>query len=209
LQGKKQWDRKYTRIDWTYEVMPKPNERKFVSWLDPEATEEKPRNLTNPNSLVKWVGGYYNWLILHFMTSHDIGAVYAMNTSEVAKYIRSGLSNHADPVIVSFDGSRHDANQDALKHRLIDIALIKTLMPLFIARNACSPWQIDMLNRMLTTPVHELKAFYPGGDRKTRRMMFRATLHGTTISGHPTFTTFGNTMGVLAYVRFVAHLADV
>jgi hypothetical protein len=35
------------------------------------------------------------------------------------------------------------------------------------------------------------------------------TIKGTTFSGHPTRTTFGNTMRVLLYAGFVAHKANI
>lgn len=34
-------------------------------------------------------------------------------------------------------------------------------------------------------------------------------MNGTVFSGHPTRTTWGNTMRVLSYAHFIAYLADI
>ncbi len=50
-------------------------------------------------------------------------------------------------------------------------------------------------------------AFVNGFDNKHR--VLKATIVGTVFSGHPTRTTFGNTLRVIFYMKYAYHLAGI
>lgn len=50
-----------------------------------------------------------------------------------------------------------------------------------------------------TVPV---TAYYPG--TKDTKVMIKAKLRGTTFTGHPTSTTFGNTWRMFFYSKYIA-----
>jgi len=55
-----------------------------------------------------------------------------------------------------------------------------------------------------TVPV---TAFYPG--TKDTKVMMSGLLRGTTFTGHPTSTTFGNTWRMFFYSKFIAKQENV
>lgn len=44
---------------------------------------------------------------------------------------------------------------------------------------------------------------------KKRVKLISATIHGTVSSGHPTRTTFGNTLRVIHYYKFILNEANI
>ncbi len=44
---------------------------------------------------------------------------------------------------------------------------------------------------------------------KRRRRLLQAQIYGTVSSGHPTRTTFGNTLRVIHYYKFILHEANI
>lgn len=55
---------------------------------------------------------------------------------------------------------------------------------------------VDAVIKAITSPYVRVTARYQG----SRRVMFKCTLTGTTFSGHPTRTTFGNTLRSILYM---------
>jgi hypothetical protein len=45
--------------------------------------------------------------------------------------------------------------------------------------------------------------------KKNKNLMFTADITGTTFTGHPTATTFGNTWRMFFYTSFMAHKANI
>jgi len=51
------------------------------------------------------------------------------------------------------------------------------------------------------------KAYVIGLDGKTK--VVSVTIQGTVFSGHPTRTTFGNTLRVIFYIRYALYLSGI
>lgn len=45
--------------------------------------------------------------------------------------------------------------------------------------------------------------------KKSKIKLFSGKVKGTVFSGHPTRTTFGNTLRVITFVKFILYLADI
>jgi len=50
-------------------------------------------------------------------------------------------------------------------------------------------------------------AYVIGFDGKVK--VLKSTIRGTVFSGHPTRTTFGNTLRVIFYMRYAFHLSNI
>jgi hypothetical protein len=67
--------------------------------------------------------------------------------------------------------------------------------------------QKNEILKSLKTLTVKVEAYYMY--LKGKNLMFSADLTGTTFTGHPTATTFGNTWRMYFYTRFFAHKANI
>lgn len=62
-----------------------------------------------------------------------------------------------------------------------------------------------MICKAVNEKVARVTMFYPG----TKRKMLEAKVKGTTFTGHPYCTTFGNTLRMWSYVSFICEKAGI
>ena len=60
----------------------------------------------------------------------------------------------------------------------------------------------EILLKNLTSNVNAFKCYYK---RKNKNTMMKGKFKGTVYSGHPTRTTFGNTIRLIALIKFLKH----
>ena len=69
----------------------------------------------------------------------------------------------------------------------------------------------DIIREKLLVAITETKTRFKINDclSKKRTPILKGVINGTVFSGHPTRTTLGNTLRVLSYAWYIAHLAQV
>jgi len=66
-------------------------------------------------------------------------------------------------------------------------------------------------NEYLYSFLYDLDAKFESTVKVGKRKVafLKGTLHGTVFSGHPTRTTFGNSLRVILYKRYIMHKAGI
>ena len=129
--------------------------------------------------------------------------VHGCTNDSLAKKIQTELSTMpaGRKCFFSLDGSSHDSNQHeelliAVDNKFIDMFF----NDIYFASNLPTVYR-ERVKDMLTSTVLDFVTYYKG-NKWGRRPMMKGKLRGTTFTGHPMRTTFGNTIRVMSYVRF-------
>jgi len=111
------------------------------------------------------------------------------------------IGKYGKPVGVSTDFSSHDSNQHAEIIDGVDSALWRKLLPVIFPMLELPQRMFFMLLDSITGL--NTKLLYKVSCFKKLRTYFSCLLFGTVTSGHPTRTTFGNTLRVIMYYSFI------
>jgi hypothetical protein len=109
---------------------------------------------------------------------------------------------------LSWDGSQHDSRQ---KPELIDCVDTPFVQGVFHHVMSCLDFpgylwgEVYRCLTQMKVPV----ICYGKSKKGRRKVLFEGQLNGTTFSGHSIRTTLGNTLRVIAYAKYVCHLAKI
>jgi len=186
------------------EIFAKEEEKQYKECRFYEGIEDyKVRNIFNPREAVKAMGGY----MVHIMSkalkqTKTFGENYSCAKSPE---VLDGLITQAcrtvnDWIVFTYDGEFHDVHQHKRFLSDVDNRIIEECVPLIMRRLGFTIAHIialvDNMTR-LETPVrlYRRDKRLPRGHKLT--MILEGTIHGTVFSGHPSRTSFGNTLRIL------------
>lgn len=190
------------KINQTFEVMQKNYE---IGYAKEVKGSVKPRFLCCPHESLRALLGPYNWVLTDLLKlvfneyDTNLSVVYGMNSGEVQDRIEKKIKEIKGCVeFLCFDGSAHDSNQHLPILEMVD----KVVMDDWVRKFMCFMDLPPQFNHQILDNLYRreapIKAYYP----YTRSLMFRGKITGTTFTGHPTRTTFGNSLRVALYVKF-------
>lgn len=157
----------------------------------------RPRNLFNPSSECKAVGGLLARLMIKVMKTVEPGFISGYSEEDLAQKFKADAalygidSNSAD--FFSYDGSSHDAHQHPELIEMVDHTIMRRILP-------------ELLNKTeVPAHLHEhvIKQLTLSTVKFTSKTGMRGEMTGTVFSGHPTRTTLFNTLRSILYNRFV------
>lgn len=178
------------KITTAFELMQKGHETNIR-----HEDDVKPRGLFNPHATVKAVLGIVNQWLLHFAKQMYPELVLGLNCSQLEERFNTLYHLFADPSYVSFDGASFDAHQNPMLIRAVDLEIYKALWPLLLPGLVEMELSLPLINevwRALTIMDITFIMYYPA--TQSRRIMLKGVLSGTTYTGSPTRTTFGNSL---------------
>jgi hypothetical protein len=108
---------------------------------------------------------------------------------------------------VSLDFSSHDSNQHAELLEMVDNETWRELLREIYPILDISLEHFDDILQAITSLDSVLESKIKIG--KLYRKIFKATIRGTVTSGHPTRTTFGNTLRVILFYRYMFMKAGI
>jgi hypothetical protein len=185
----------------------KPDEKQHHKgaddWDAVDCSKYKSRNIYNPKEQVKGVCGWFMQIIMNALktsSSFKNNFVSGMTPSKISEVVTNAYYKCANPVFVSWDGSRHDSLQHLYFLEDVDNALLRDVVPVVGRMVGFTSLQIqaviDNLTALHTDVTMSVKQ--PGCSNQSKlNVILKAKVHGTVFSGHPSRTTFGNTMRIL------------
>lgn len=168
------------------------SKREIQAWID--GSDPKARNISAPNSEVKYVMGPVIWQLEYIFGEHFHGYCGAANYDDMAAYYTKCL-NRGLELVAQGDGSAFDLSQTH-ESKYIDRLVYDWLSDNQKITHVDPEVFRSIANRRFRKLV--LKTFYEGRVVKLGEIMLDATVG----SGAPD-TTFGNTLRMAVYNRFV------
>jgi hypothetical protein len=193
-------------MDWkcnpTFEAMVKANEYNFCVEGDPKQLT-RPRIIFCPSAAYRALHGVYNAHILKALKEtwhkdNQLIAAYGYNCEETASLIKHAQKSIGKTSFFGYDGSSHDANQHVELIKAVDCNFHREFLPCYGIRQKPDLQEYLLLARHLTSTIVPFKAYYPG----TRNILARGKVNGTVFTGHPTRTTFGNTLRIGLFLKY-------
>jgi hypothetical protein len=201
--------KKDAQIPLLLQCMMKTNESSYPDvTLTPDqvADQVRPRAIFNPSEQNKAVIGWINWVLIKLIKKVLPSFVHGLDIEKLEILIEERLrALGVGTLILSGDGKGHDSLQHAWWIDCVDNTVTRILMPALAARLGLSKLEHDSILRSLTSLLIPFVAYYPG----TKRIMMRGHLWGTVFSGHPTRTTFGNTLRMYILYKVIMKLAHI
>jgi hypothetical protein len=106
-------------------------------------------------------------------------------------------------VVIDLDGSSHDAHQHREYIEAVDNQFLEAnLRRIFDAAELPYHW-FHRVKKVLSDTTAKVIA------KNKKELVLSGVIQGTTFSGHPTRTTFGNSLRVMTYVRFAMSLGRI
>lgn len=199
-----------------FEVMSKGDEVNFK-----EEFENRARNLFNPCELIKMYGGFLNTNALEFLNA-VIGPeanfdgrksngmfIYGLNTAGLEDALtKLSLINPSLTLGLATDGSAHDAHQRSQLLEAVDCYFWEKFMVEIHQYWQDNPHCFAYMSNFLQQTSYKIK-MNSAGRMNEQQKVVSGTIYGTTFTGSPTLTTFGNSLRVLLYHQFIAERANV
>lgn len=201
--------KKDAQIPLLLQCMMKTNESSYPDVaLSPQevADQVRPRAIFNPSEQNKAIIGWINWILIKLIKRVLPSFVHGLDFEKLEVLIEDRIrALGVGTLILSGDGKGHDSLQHAWWIDCVDNVVTRILMPAISARVGLSKLECESILRSLTALLIPFVAYYPG----TKRIMMRGNLWGTVFSGHPTRTTFGNTLRMYILYKVIMKVARV
>lgn len=189
--------------------MMKNNETAYVDQrLTPEQvnTQNRPRAIFNPPDENKAILGWMNHILIQLVKAACPAFVHGLDLDELeARMTQQVEELGADIAAIAGDGSGHDSHQHYWWIECVDNVVLGQVIPEICARLGLDKRHCDAILKAATMLEIPFVVFYPG----TRNKLMKGFILGTVFSGHPTRTTFGNTLRVIILYQVVMDLARV
>lgn len=157
------------------------------------------RVIWNPDPELKVFLGTLNYNILKLLKSTDKGYASGLTPEELESRIQEAFRTIADPYLISTDGSAHDSSQRDWWIRTVDNAIFKKLGVFLCLQAGMSAGEAEATYAAAVSTEMAFIMDYAG----TRNPMITGKVKATVYSGHPSRTTFGNSVRVMALFRAV------
>lgn len=193
----------YSKISRKYEIMVKTNETEML----PER-KNRPRCIFNPSPQTKMVLGCINQHLIHSLKTSSRGREFicGLNNENLATKFQeaiSDLAKNGKVLAIPLDGSSHDAHQHASLIEIVDNTYIDQTYNSIALKAGINP----SMDRQILMALKSTRADFVAGPRKMPYIS--GFISGTTFSGHPTRTTFGNSLRVIMYIRYAMHNGSI
>jgi hypothetical protein len=171
---------------------------------------KKERNIFDIMPEVKAVLGCISHNMMSYAKKHPLlgpSIVQAENTSDFVDRVNNHLHELGDLQVISFDSSSHDAciSTELLE---VDALIIRRLVP-----NICRHLGFDNVETeaVMAALLQKVVPFvrFQKVHRFKRFKAMTGRLLGTVVSGHPTRTTFGNTIRQVLMNFYIAYLLHI
>jgi len=194
----------------TMDIVVKPDEKQHHTGVygDLFSASYKPRNIFNPSEQVKGVGGWIMWNLMKVVKKDSIlsdNFAAGKSPNELEDIMTKYYHKIPNPVFVSWDGHRHDSLQHAWFLEDVDNEILRACVPMVCAKLGLNHSQTTAILENLTALSVKVRAMgrHRGVSAKhSVNLLMEAMVFGTVFSGHPSRTTFGNTIRILVLVMF-------
>lgn len=164
------------------------------------------------NDQIKVIGGLVNYNCLKALYNLAINMdkefyLGYYDNNEKAKIIGEVARRFKNPVFISNDGSSHDSNQHFELLQIIDEPISRRFAEMIAKTHSWNEKQTSVATAIVAS--HDMPFTTWTKVEGKRRLLASGTLHGTVFSGHPTRTTFGNSVRVYLYTDYIMHLAKI
>jgi len=164
----------------------------------------RPRNICSPSGELLGVCNHINFIALACLKKVFPSYTSYLPHDELQERIYTEarrVERNGEITCISSDFSSHDSNQHASLIDGVDNYLWREFLPHIYPYLGLPSTLYNETLLAITSLDTTLEYYVKIG--KQRRKLFRATLNGTVTSGHPTRTTFGNTMRVSLYWMYL------
>jgi len=176
-------------------------------------TNIRPRSLFSPSPEARVWGGYFIYVLLKYIKPIYPQFTHGLNASELADKIYEDCSAKdllCDSTFVDYDGSQHDSTQHISLIEGIDTYIINKLFNDVLSSSEIPVVLVEQIKFLLTSSqlnfmVQYREKILP----KITSKMVEGKIVSTVFSGHPSRTTFGNTMRVIYYLKFILYMARI
>jgi hypothetical protein len=180
----------WVRNNRPYELLIKRNEL----ILEEKGKEKwRPRCIFNPPIGVKPMLGSINKILIETLKIVYPGFICGYSDQQLSEKFSREIFSLEDPVAICLDGSSHDAYQHADYIQKADIKLARAIAP-YLTKLGFDDQEAKFIRHHLE--LEKIKYVF----KENKETPIRGTISGTTFSGHPTRTTFGNSVRVLLYI---------
>lgn len=90
-------------------------------------TDIKPRNLFNPSPSLKALGSYLGQSLINWARENVFGFMVGYNTGDLCDALNAAYRKLKDPVVVTWDGSNHDAHQFEELIKIVDVPILDAI----------------------------------------------------------------------------------
>lgn len=215
IRGKELFDAKPI-IPNEMEIVVKPDEKQHHKIGNPDVFSDKykPRNIYNPKEQVKGVCGWVMQIIMGLTKKYSSMALnFAAGCSpeELCNRLTKCYNSLSDPVFLYWDGARHDSLQHIWFLRDVDNKILCDAMPVLGPYLGMTSAQIDAIVANLTALWTDVTLTQKIKNMRKKQIirLLKARVYGTVFSGHPSRTTFGNTIRILFLSMFIAHKCGI
>jgi len=181
----------------------------FMKTRESSLSIGRPRFLTNPPDCWKVISGAVNYNIIHALKQTCPGFCHGFNNDQLQERINKLLKNYQDPVFISLDGSAFDSTQYEPLLQAIDVKIVDFYLPIIYPHLGLYKFMYPNIRKHLRNTTCRVKMYWQKKINKRTQLMADLKLRGTVTSGDPLRTTLGNTMRLLSYLEYIAHLAGI
>jgi hypothetical protein len=193
------------------EIVVKPDEKQHHSIGRPDLYSDKykPRNIYNPKEQVKGVCGWVMQILMQMVkkySSLSINFAAGCSPDELSKRMTTAWLKLKDPVLLTWDGARHDSLQHIWFLRDVDNVILKTVIPVLCPLLGFTSHQVKAIMDNLTALWTDVTLTQKVKNMRKRKLikLLEAKVFGTVFSGHPSRTTFGNTLRILFLSMYIS-----
>jgi len=170
--------------------------------------DERPRAIFVPVREANGIIGLWNEALLASLHLAYPEFVHGMNAEDFKKNVYSTLDGKYHWCVISLDGSNHDGHQHHRLMEIVDNRYLHMMHPLlrdiYVVRGG---WDEAIFGAVFEQALSTTCSVTLRAQNYSPLITMR--LKGTTFSGHPLRTTFGNTLRVILYRRYEAHCAGL
>lgn len=175
---------------------------------------ERPRLIFVPSPEYCGLSTYFQSYMFADLKRHCNWFSHGDNCDSLKKRVSRCVDKFTDPVSISFDGSSFDSNQHVENIRSVDgrigssfINRLKGYVQRFGESLGISRSEQDMIVSGVMNTIID-----PNCTLTTSSLDWKISqefyLSGTTFSGHPTWTTLGNTFRTYLYIEYMLEGID-
>jgi hypothetical protein len=203
-------------IPMSLQIIVKPDEKQYKGknylFTKEDFEDFKARNIFNPSDQVKSVLGYVMSEIMHCLKKTPVlksHFVQGWTSEQLEDEVYLAWNKMKDPVAFSYDGGNHDAHQHSDFITEVDNYFLEKIGVMVCADLGFNLDQVKEIMAkllMVNCPVHlfapkELTGMTLLGANRIK--VLSGVLNGTVFSGHPSRTTFGNTLRILMLLMVI------
>jgi len=192
------------------EICVKPDEKQHHKIGGPDQYSEsyKPRNIYDPKEQVKGVCGWVMQILMQMIkkySSLSLNFAAGCSPDELASRMTTCWRKLKDPVFLWWDGSRHDSLQHIWFLRDVDNEILLLVLPVLGPLLGFTSAQIQAVIDNLTALWTDVTLSQKIKNVRKKRILklLQARVYGTVFSGHPSRTTFGNTIRILMLSMYI------